>query len=116
MWAGRDEIAWLKADLQDGDEKKYLLNMDTDKAPLGFLSRQFVKDVENLARELYNKRGRSKYVGIPREIKHIRLFGVRTIVLQPGTSECDGLFEPWSTSGIMLAPVVLGFSTLYYRV
>ncbi len=116
MWAGRDEIAWLKADLQDGDEKKYLLNMDIDETPLGFLSRWFVKDVEKLAIELYNKRGRSKYVGIPVKINHIRLFGVRTIVLPPGTSECDGLFEPWSTSGIMLAPVILGFSTVYYRV
>lgn len=115
-WAGRDDITWLKADLQDGEKEKYLLNMSSDGTALGFLSQRFMDDIKTVAREIYKNRGRIKFVNVPRKFDHIRLFGVRTIVLPPESSECDGLFEPWSASGIMLAPVILGFSTVYYRV
>ena len=108
--AGTDEIAWLKIDLQDDDGKRnYLLNLGANSNPIGFMSRQFVNDIEYLARKIYAKRGQKRFVGIPGEIKYTRLFGVRTIVLPPNSPECERLFEPWSKSGIMLAPVILGF-------
>lgn len=115
-WAGRDEITWLKADLQDGEKEKFLLNMSADGTPIGFLSQRFMDDIKTVAREIYKNRGRVRFVNVPRKFDHIRLFGVRTIVLPPESSECERLFEPWSSSGIMLAPVILGFSTVYYRV
>jgi len=114
---GADEIAGLKVDLQDDDGKRnYLLNLSANSTPIGFMSRQFMNDIEYIAKKIYAKRGRKRFVGIPREIKYTRLFGVRTIVLPPDSPECERLFEPWSKSGIMLAPVILGFSTVYYQV
>jgi len=115
--AGTNEITWLKADLQGDDRKRYYsLTLSANSNPIGFMSRQFMSDIEDVAKEIYAARGKKRLVSIPRKIEHIRLFGVRTVVLPPNSPECTHLFEPWSTSGIMLAPVILGFSTIFYRV
>ena len=45
-------------------------------------------------------------------ILHVQ--GVRTIVLPPDAPECETLHEPWRSSGIMLAPLIFGYSTVYF--
>lgn len=46
----------------------------------------------------------------PGTLKHLRIYGVRTIVLPPDSSERHELHEPWARSCIMLAPIVLGYT------
>ncbi len=46
----------------------------------------------------------------PDTLKHLRIYGVRTIVLPPDSPECKKLHEPWAESGIMLAPIILGYT------
>jgi len=50
----------------------------------------------------------------PRELPHLRIFGARTVVLAPDKLASERLHEPWASSGIMLAPVVLGYSPVRY--
>lgn len=50
----------------------------------------------------------------PDKLKHLRIYGIRTIVLPPDSPECNNLYEPWARSGIMLAPVVLGYTLSYF--
>jgi hypothetical protein len=50
----------------------------------------------------------------PSIIRHLRLHGVRSIVLTPDAPECERLHEPWASTGIMLAPVVIGYTTLHF--
>ena len=50
----------------------------------------------------------------PDAIRHLRIHGVRTIVLSPDVPELETLHEPWRTSGIMVAPLVLGYSTMFF--
>ena len=45
---------------------------------------------------------------------YLHVQGVRTIVLHPDAPECEALHEPWSSSGIMLAPLILGYSTVSF--
>jgi hypothetical protein len=51
----------------------------------------------------------------PNELPYLRIFGVRTFVLQPDSPELGLLHGPWSQSGIMLAPIVLGYPTCYFQ-
>lgn len=50
----------------------------------------------------------------PDTIRHLHVQGVRTIVLPPDAPECEALHEPWRSSGIMLAPLILGYSTVFF--
>ena len=50
----------------------------------------------------------------PDKIRHLHVHGIRTIVLPPDAPQCNVLHEPWGTSGIMLAPLVLGYSKVYF--
>lgn len=47
----------------------------------------------------------------PETLKFLRIYGLRTVVLSPDSPVCGKLHEPWSRSGIMLAPVLLGYTT-----
>ena len=50
----------------------------------------------------------------PDRIRHLHVHGVRTIVLPPDAPEGEKLHEPWRSSGIILAPLVLGYSTAVF--
>lgn len=49
----------------------------------------------------------------PDRIRHLHTRGVRTIVLPPDAPESEILHEPWRSSGIILAPMILGYSTVF---
>ncbi|EPX60587.1 hypothetical protein D187_001741 [Cystobacter fuscus DSM 2262] len=54
----------------------------------------------------------------PDELWHLHVVGVRTAVLAPDSPEAERLHAPWSASGIVLVPIVLGYTTLtfpYYQ-
>ena len=46
--------------------------------------------------------------------KHLYGHGVRTIVLPPDAPEGELLHEPWRSSGILLAPLVLGYGPVWF--
>ena len=50
----------------------------------------------------------------PDTIRHLHVQGIRTIVLPPDAPECEALHEPWGSSGIMLAPLILGYSMVFF--
>lgn len=50
----------------------------------------------------------------PDQLKHLRIYGLRTIVLPPESPECNDLYEPWASSGIMLAPIILGYTKEFF--
>ena len=47
----------------------------------------------------------------PGRIRHLHVHGVRSVVLPPDAPEGETLHEPWRSSGIILAPLILGYST-----
>lgn len=54
----------------------------------------------------------------PDELWHLHVVGVRTAVLPPDSPEAERLHAPWSASGIVLVPIVLGYTTMpfpWYR-
>jgi len=50
----------------------------------------------------------------PDVLRHLHVRGARTVVLPPDAPEGELLHEPWRSSGIMLAPLVLGYTTAFF--
>jgi hypothetical protein len=50
----------------------------------------------------------------PNKLKYLRIYGIRTLVLPPDSPDCNALHEPWSRSGILLAPVILGYTKEFF--
>jgi len=56
--------------------------------------------------------GRSKP---PLELKHLRIFGTRTVAVDPDDPARSSLLYPWSESGFMIAPLLVGYELIYFR-
>lgn len=50
----------------------------------------------------------------PRVIPHLSVHGARTVVMPLGAPELEELHEPWASSGMLLAPLLLGYTTLVF--
>lgn len=51
----------------------------------------------------------------PREIRHLTVMGIRSIILSPDSRKIPEIWEPWSSSGFLLAPIILGYSKCFFR-
>ena len=78
------------------------------------LSESLNADLFDVGREIQVAIG-GKNRRTPDELKYLRIYGIRSLVLPPDSPECGRLFEPWSESGIMLAPVILGYPKAFFR-
>ena len=50
----------------------------------------------------------------PDAFRHLHVYGIRTVVLPPDSPEAETLHDPWRSSGIILAPLILGYTTVYF--
>lgn len=66
------------------------------------------RDLFLIARNL-----RKKYP--PRHLGNIRTLGVRTVVVSPDDPVTSALHQPWSESGFMLAPLLVGYDALEFK-
>ena len=51
----------------------------------------------------------------PNKFRHFYSLGARSMVLSTDDPSRDLLFEPWSHSGFMLAPILVGYPDIYLR-
>jgi hypothetical protein len=85
----------------------YRLIPEDDEEDIATLSsRELRYDLWNIGNKI---RGRP-----PENIQELRIYGIRTIILPEESQECNGLHEPWTRSGIMLAPVINGYASTYF--
>jgi hypothetical protein len=72
---------------------------------------------QNVNQDIFSGRKclNNKYQTTPSLINYLRIFGLRTIVLSPDSNVCETLHYPWSESGIMPAPIISGFPTLFFN-
>ncbi len=77
-------------------------------APLLALNGTVNRDLIYIARKLRKRRP-------PREIRELRTLGVRTLAVSPDDPVCATLHRPWSDSGFMLAPLLIGYGPLAFR-
>ena len=79
---------------------------------LAVLSERVNKDLFEIAKVVESRVDGN--LRLPDSIWHLSLLGVRTIVVPPDAPEIERLHEPWGTSGILLAPLAIGYTTLFF--
>ena len=98
----------------DPSEKfSYRLRKEGQGPCLAVLSQSVNADLFKIAKDVQEQVG-GRELRPPNVIRHLRVIGIRTIVLPPDAPECDLLREPWASSGILVAPLVIGYTTIYF--
>ncbi|NBD14039.1 UvrD-helicase domain-containing protein [Corallococcus silvisoli] len=88
----------------------YMLRTEEGGEFLGALTGHVNAELFNVAQVICSKsRGRRRP---PSEIWHLHVVGVRTAVFPPNSPDAERMHAPWSTSGIVLVPVILGYMKL----
>jgi len=90
---------------------KYSLNFEDSNVPFAYLSNSINWEIKSVI-NLFKKNSDNKNTRYPVKIQYLKCFGIRTLVLPKGEDYQD-LHDPWSESGIMIAPVVYGFSHFF---
>ncbi len=108
-----DEAVSLVAEADRDTNFVYRLKVDGQGQCIAVLSQGVNTDLFTVGDAIQKKLGGGRRRP-PDTIRHLHVRGVRTIVLLPDGPESGMLHEPWSSSGIMLAPLVLGYSTAYF--
>ncbi len=108
-----DETVSLVAESDRDAKFVYRLKEDGQGQCLAVLSPAVNTDLFTVANSVQAKLGGGRRRP-PDTIRHLHVRGVRTIVLPPDAPEGETLYEPWRSSGIMLSPLVLGYSTAYF--
>jgi hypothetical protein len=111
--AGKISPAFALADHGSGHIYRFKTGKYPDGEDLCCLSEALNSNLFDIGKEIKSSIGGSNRRP-PNELKYLRTYGIRTLVLSPDSSECEQLLEPWSESGIMLAPVVLGYQKGFF--
>ena len=109
-----DETVSLVAESDRDADFAYRLKEDGQGQCLAVLSQAVNYDLFTVADAVQRKLGGGRRRP-PDTIRHLHVRGVRTIVLPPDAPEGETLHESWRSSGIMLAPLVLDYSTAYFE-
>ena len=108
-----DEAVSLVAESDRDAGFVYRLKEDGQGRCLAVLSQAVNTDLFTVANAVQAKLG-CGLLRPPNKFRYLHVRGVRTIILPPDAPEGQTLFEPWRSSGIMLAPLVLGYSTAFF--
>ena len=92
----------------------YMIRTEEGDELLGALSSQVNFELFKVGDVVRAKNGGGQ-LRPPDEIWHLHVVGVRTVVLPPDSPQAERLHVPWSASGILLAPVILGYTQLLFR-
>jgi hypothetical protein len=87
---------------------------DDQGNPLGYLSGDVNRDLFAIAK-VVNELVRLGKGLPPMGLKHLRSFGCRSMVLAPDDPMRERLNSPWRESGILIAPLILGYPLAYFR-
>ena len=96
----------------DGNGTQYLykLELEGTDTVLGYLSERVNIDLFQVGAQL--KAGPLKP---PDEIEHLYVVDVRSLVFSADDNAVNAFREPYCDSGIMLAPVIIGFPTVFLQ-
>jgi hypothetical protein len=85
------------------NENKFFVHLKNSNELLFTISSDFTYDLKNIVREL-----RVKTHGW--ELSGLQIVGTRTLVLRDQDPRVQKLHQPWSNSGVMMAPLLIGFA------
>ena len=110
------ELTWksMPVEVRSQREDDYMFHISArtgnSSQLVGALTRRVNHDLFHAADKI--RPGRLKP---PEDLKYIRIIGTGSAAVASGDSIRETMYEPFSTSGIFLVPVVSGFPTVYFR-
>lgn len=94
---------------------RYAVSSEEVGSPvLCYLSRRVNYDLFEIAKVVDNI-AHLRRMKPPKDIKYLRVFGVRTLVVGSDDEARGKLHAPWRDSGFLLAPLVIGYSMAWFR-
>jgi hypothetical protein len=93
---------------------RFKVELKESQGHLCYLSKTLGNDLFEIARfvdqYVHLQKGRP-----PKQLKHLRSFGVRTMALAPDDPVREQLHAPWCDSGLIAAPMLMGYSIANFR-
>jgi hypothetical protein len=108
-------ILRANASLDSKNGNRYCVKVEENPQEIHFLlSPAVFADMKSIANDIFNKRSFTKAT-IPLTINDLRIFGTRTISLAHDDNTRNRIHYPWSESGFILAPLVLGYGVADFK-
>jgi hypothetical protein len=85
------------------------LRLENGNGLLAVMNKQLNADLFSIGGKLGSGKHRP-----PDYIKHLTIMGVRSLVVPPDSPDVETLHAPWRETGMMLAPLVIGYSTTFF--
>lgn len=111
LWENRTTMVDLEIRYSHEIKARVLYSVK-DEIALALISKQCEKDLWYIAK-CVEKKDKSSPLKPSLNVKHIRMTGVSTHVIPE--SQRERLETPWRHSGFILAPVITGFSIVYFN-
>lgn len=93
---------------------RFRLVKDGTDDTICFLGTGFTRDLLDVAKKVNELVHLGKLRG-PSVLNHLKIFGVRTMVLAPDDPAREFLHSPWRDSGIIAVPMVVGYPFAFFR-
>jgi hypothetical protein len=108
-------MVWAQATSTDKDHSwRYSLESGPDGGHLCYLNPTLGHDLFSIAKFVDQVVGMGK-IRPPRQIRNLRVFGLRTVAVAADDPLREQLHAPWRDSGIIAAPMLAGYSMAYFR-
>lgn len=93
--------------------EQYLYSFNASRKIIAWSGPGLKQDLWATANKLQKK---TKYGKLrpPDEINHLRLIGLRTCAIPPNPAVEGSVHEPFSTSGFFIAPMIVGFPSVFF--
>ena len=111
LWTNRTAVANLEIRYSHEMKARVLYSVE-DEIALALISKHCENDLWYIAK-CVEKTDKSGALKPAMNVKHIRMTGVTTHVIPE--SQRERLETPWRHSGFILAPVITGFSVVYFN-
>ena len=126
LWDRRDFTFPLRGESSANSKWHYALRIDyeydddrySDPMPDKKFSDTLLFLSQNLNRDLFwvgEKVYKEKNLKPPQKIRYLYSLGTRTLALSSTDPQRELLHEPWKSSGLMLAPILIGYPDVYLK-
>ncbi|CAJ0797879.1 ATP-dependent DNA helicase Rep [Ralstonia mannitolilytica] len=93
---------------------RYTIRAEDGQGHLCFLAKAVNYDLFDIAK-FVDQCVRLGKLRPPKQLKHLRCFGTRTLAVAPDDPVRERLHAPWRDSGLIAAPMLMGYSMAYFR-
>ncbi len=93
---------------------RYKIEIANGDGPICYLSKVLNDDLFKIA-EIVDKSSQLGKRKPPAQLNHLHALGIRTLAISPDSPIREQLHAPWRDSGLIAAPMLVGYSMAFFR-